>query len=308
MRVCGIYVCHGQLSSCGKVGSGSPICVDPAKAASRLSKSCTHAEAVATGRTWGSTRPRRGASPPSGGNGGGLLSAVGDRSSPAFPRRYLSIAHPRERPRDRPRHQGLPRPCVVTQEVDLLGRTQPNKSALVSRFRRCRLLSEAMSLRPCLSPSSDHRSPDANARSQGPERGHARREDYRAPYRRPRRRLAPGPPRAWRVPAARAMAVIRSRRVRDAGMGGLVQQPAALGSPSAPSRRSKSRNATTPCWNNLPWPRDSNQMASDGCSKRGAGITRTALMSAQNGHLVCPGFAPCGFSHVGTAKLRTFAY
>ena len=44
------------------------------------------------------------------------------------------------------------------------------------------------------------------------------------------------------------------------------------------------------------------------CSKRGAGITRTALISAQNGHLVWPGFAPCGFSHVGTAKLRTFAY
>ena len=43
-------------------------------------------------------------------------------------------------------------------------------------------------------------------------------------------------------------------------------------------------------------------------SKRGAGISRTALMSAQNGHLVWPGFAPCGFSHVGTAKLRTFAY
>ena len=38
-------------------------------------------------------------------------------------------------------------------------------------------------------------------------------------------------------------------------------------------------------------------------SKRGAGISRTALMSAQNGHLVWPGFAPCGFSHVGTAKL-----
>jgi hypothetical protein len=30
-------------------------------------------------------------------------------------------------------------------------------------------------------------------------------------------------------PSARTMAVIRSRRVRDAGMGGLVQQPAALG-------------------------------------------------------------------------------
>ena len=29
----------------------------------------------------------------------------------------------------------------VTQEVDLLGRTQPNKSAVLSRFRRCSLLS-----------------------------------------------------------------------------------------------------------------------------------------------------------------------
>src|SRR5262249_24124183 len=28
-------------------------------------------------------------------------------------------------------------------------------------------------------------------------------------------------------------------------------------------RRPKPRNATTPCWNNLPWQRDSNQMASD---------------------------------------------
>jgi hypothetical protein len=44
------------------------------------------------------------------------------------------------------------------------------------------------------------------------------------------------------------------------------------------------------------------------CSKRGAGITRTASISAQNGHFVWPGFAPCGFSQVGTAKLRTFAY
>jgi hypothetical protein len=41
--------------------------------------------------------------------------------------------------------------------------------------------------------------------------------------------------------------------------------------------------------------------------KRGAGNTRTVLMSAQNGHLVCPGFAPCGFSHVATAYCRTFA-
>src|SRR4051812_43077711 len=57
------------------------------------------------------------------------------------------------------------------------------------------------------------------------------------------------------------MAVIRSRRVRDAGMGGLVQQPA--WSPSATSRRPKPRNAITPCWNTLPWRRDSNQMASD---------------------------------------------
>src|SRR5215813_4564411 len=32
---------------------------------------------------------------------------------------------------------------------------------------------------------------------------------------------------------------------------------------SATSRRPKPRNATTPCWNNLPWRRDSNQMASD---------------------------------------------
>jgi hypothetical protein len=34
------------------------------------------------------------------------------------------------RPRDQPRHQGLPRPYVGDPGVDLLGRTQPNKSAL----------------------------------------------------------------------------------------------------------------------------------------------------------------------------------
>ena len=33
-------------------------------------------------------------------------------------------------------------------------------------------------------------------------------------------------------------------------------------SPSATSRRPKPRNAITPCWNTLPWRRDSNQMAS----------------------------------------------
>jgi hypothetical protein len=31
---------------------------------------------------------------------------------------------------DRPRHQGLPRPCVGDPGGGLLGRTQPNKSAL----------------------------------------------------------------------------------------------------------------------------------------------------------------------------------
>ena len=34
-------------------------------------------------------------------------------------------------------------------------------------------------------------------------------------------------------------------------------------SPSETSRRPKPRNVTTPCWNNLPWRRDPNQMASD---------------------------------------------
>jgi transposase InsO family protein len=33
--------------------------------------------------------------------------------------------------------------------------------------------------------------------------------------------------------------------------------------PIVTSRRPKPRNATTPCWTNLPWRRDSNQMASD---------------------------------------------
>src|SRR4029078_888497 len=47
------------------------------------------------------------------------------------------------------------------------------------------------------------------------------------------------------------MAVIRSRRVRDAGMGGLVQQPAALGAhrqhPAGRSRGTLLRHAGTPC-------------------------------------------------------------
>ena len=36
-------------------------------------------------------------------------------------------------------------------------------------------------------------------------------------------------------------------------------------------------------------------------------ITRTALLSDQFGHLVWPGFAPCGFSQVNTANCRIFA-
>jgi hypothetical protein len=52
-------------------------------------------------------------------------------------------------------------------------------------------------------------------------------------------------------PSARAMAVIRSRRVRDAGMGGLVQQPAALGAhrqhPAGRSRGTLLRHAGTTC-------------------------------------------------------------
>ena len=40
-----------------------------------------------------------------------------------------------EKAPDRPRHQGLPRPCVVTQEVDLLGRTHLNMSLLGARFQ-----------------------------------------------------------------------------------------------------------------------------------------------------------------------------
>ena len=52
-------------------------------------------------------------------------------------------------------------------------------------------------------------------------------------------------------PSARAMAVVRSRRVRDAGMGGLVQQPAALGAhrqhPAGRSRGTLLRHAGTTC-------------------------------------------------------------
>jgi hypothetical protein len=52
-------------------------------------------------------------------------------------------------------------------------------------------------------------------------------------------------------PSARAMAVIRSRRVRDAGLGGLVQQPAALWShrqhPASRSRGTRLRHAGTTC-------------------------------------------------------------
>ena len=63
--------------------------------------------------------------------------------------------------------------------------------------------------------------------------------------------------------STRAMAVIRSRRVRDAGMGGLVQQPAALGAhrqhPAGRSRGTLLRHAGTPCHGGV----NSNQMASD---------------------------------------------
>ena len=52
-------------------------------------------------------------------------------------------------------------------------------------------------------------------------------------------------------PSARAMAVVRSRRVRDAGLGGLVQQPAALGAhrqhPAGRSRGTLLRHAGTAC-------------------------------------------------------------
>src|SRR5262249_49427331 len=52
-------------------------------------------------------------------------------------------------------------------------------------------------------------------------------------------------------PSARTMAVIRSRRVRDAGMGGLVQQSAALGAdrqhPAGRSRGTLLRHAGTTC-------------------------------------------------------------
>ena len=54
----------------------------------------------------------------------------------------------------------------------------------------------------------------------------------------------------------------RGRRVRDAGMGRLVQQPAAHRSPSATYRRPKPSNATTPCWNNPPGRHNLNQTAS----------------------------------------------
>ena len=62
-------------------------------------------------------------------------------------------------------------------------------------------------------------------------------------------------------PSARAMAVIRSRRVRDAGLGGLVQQPAALGAhrqhPASRSRGTLLRHAGTTCHGGV----NSNQMA-----------------------------------------------
>src|ERR1700716_873683 len=64
-------------------------------------------------------------------------------------------------------------------------------------------------------------------------------------------------------PSARAMAVVRSRRVRDAGMGGLVQQPAALGAhrqhPAGRSRGTLLRHAGTTCHGRVTqtkWPPD----------------------------------------------------
>ena len=80
-------------------------------------------------------------------------------------RRGARIA-PEGKAPDRPRHQGLPRPCVVTQEVDLLGRTQPNNSPLSApvpgdaapeqgRLHRQGDSSQARSVRPCMSPRSN---------------------------------------------------------------------------------------------------------------------------------------------------------
>ncbi len=60
---------------------------------------------------------------------------------------------------------------------------------------------------------------------------------------------------------SRAMAIITSRRVRDAGMGGLVQQSAAL--EAHRQHAPKPRNVTYVISNNLSWRRHSNQMASD---------------------------------------------
>lgn len=57
------------------------------------------------------------------------------------------------------------------------------------------------------------------------------------------------------------MAQLRSRRVRNAGMGRLVQQPTAW-SPSDTSRPPEPSNATTPCWNNRPWRHNLHQTAS----------------------------------------------
>src|SRR5262245_6538753 len=62
---------------------------------------------------------------------------------------------------------------------------------------------------------------------------------------------------------------------------------------SATSRRPKPRNATTPCWNNLPWQRDSNQMASDQPGAVQWSITTKALSLASRSFLPFP-LSCCG--------------
>jgi hypothetical protein len=63
-------------------------------------------------------------------------------------------------------------------------------------------------------------------------------------------------------PSTRSMAQLRSRRVRDPGMGWTGSTTEGSWSPSATCRRPKPSNATTPCWNSRPWRHNLNEMAS----------------------------------------------
>ena len=120
-----------------------------------------------------------------------------------------------------------------------------------------------------------HRAP---GRSRHRALGRQRRRQLRQRPRRDDQRplQGRGDPSAWAV----AVASKPSSSPRSNGWTGSTI--AGCSSPSATSRRPKPRNATTPCWSNQPWPRDSNETAS---GKPGAVQVSCPMSSLNNAYL-----------------------